>query len=291
MEGILQLEALDRRKRKHIELLKLVRAVKNPELNAMRRYHLVAAVKRRVLNGVILTHYQRGKFRPKIVSGDTDEIDHARVLVGDMVRIKEKTIGTERTVTEFNTKFTALEILIERVEKGIQAQSSMPSVCSESRLLQSESCFSPPGQQQLLALRRKEEEEEGFKEDPCRQGTPSTPMNHIAEVARLFLEGPFADTLKALKTKIEYQERKRGPRRLCSGKGAPDLTERTVRDLVESYRNSIGNMVLILTPKHLNMLVEEFLRLKEPLSMTSGLVLLVMALGKICEHKGKIPDA
>ncbi|POS86980.1 hypothetical protein EPUL_002580 [Erysiphe pulchra] len=121
----------------------------------------------------------------------------------------------------------------------------------------------------------------------------------------------------------------------------PDFSRETVLKLVDSYKNNINNMHPILTPKHLDQLVETFLRTiqdtrfysnqphpnsfvgahsisenpgnkrkRSPTSMnftenqffpnfkfgqlfrsiSTAIVLLCMALGRVCQEKGKIPQ-
>ncbi|PVH69182.1 hypothetical protein DL98DRAFT_554553 [Cadophora sp. DSE1049] len=108
--------------------------------------------------------------------------------------------------------------------------------------------------------------------------------------------------------------------------GMPDFSRETVNDLVKSYMEHINILHPILIKSHLDLLVEHFLksipesqtrqaghkskRKRAPTagkyaephailnhkpghpfrSIGSAIVLLVMALGKICQHKGRIPD-
>jgi hypothetical protein len=75
--------------------------------------------------------------------------------------------------------------------------------------------------------------------------------------------------------------------------GLPDLTRGTVDRYVWSYHTHLGILHPILTPRHLNGLIKNFLQSMPghpSRSINTALVLLVLALGEICTHTTKIPD-
>jgi len=74
--------------------------------------------------------------------------------------------------------------------------------------------------------------------------------------------------------------------------GLPDLTRGTVERYVHSYFTHLGNLHPILIPRDFNSLVKDFLNMPgyPSRSISTALVLLVIALGEICSCTTKIPD-